>query len=162
MNAHRPSRRRTAGLLAAMAAALCLAPLAFGQQLTGNIYATAVDEQGGRLPGVTVTLTGVGAPRTQTTDARGEARFVNLSPGLYTLVYELQSFSRVTNTDVKVSVGQNTETHSDFMWRGGTLISRSRMRPSVTASRWSQMALMCQPSTYRVAGSTTRQACCTY
>lgn len=111
MNAHRPPRRRTGFWVAALAAAaLAIAPLSLAQQLTGNIYATAVDEQGGRLPGVTVTLSGPGAPKTQTTDARGETRFVNLSPGLYTLTYELQSFSKVTNTDVKVSVGQNTET----------------------------------------------------
>jgi hypothetical protein len=96
----------------ALAAALALVPLASAQQLTGNIYGSVVDEQGGRLPGVTVTLSGVGAAKTQTTDARGEFRFPNLPPGVYTLVYELQSFSKVTNSDVKVSVGQNTETNA--------------------------------------------------
>jgi Carboxypeptidase regulatory-like domain len=111
MNANRPTRRRAAGLwVAALVAALCLAPLASAQQLTGNIYGKVVDEQGGALPGVTVTLTGIGAPKTQTSDARGEFRFPNLAPGVYTLVYELQSFSKVTHNDVKVSVGQNTET----------------------------------------------------
>ncbi len=71
-----------------------LALLAFSgallaQQLTGNIFGFVTDEQGGRLPGVTVTLSGIGAPKTQTTDARGEYRFLNLSSGNYTMSYEL-------------------------------------------------------------------------
>jgi hypothetical protein len=111
MNTHRRERPRAAWRWgAALAALLALVPLASAQQLTGNIYGRVVDEQGGRLPGVTVTLSGIGAAKSQTTDARGEFRFPNLSPGVYTLVYELQSFAKVTNADVKVSIGQNTET----------------------------------------------------
>src|SRR4029077_13089529 len=96
-------------------AVIGLALLAFSgallaQQLTGNIFGNVTDEQGGRLPGVTVTLSGIGAPKTETTDARGEYRFLNLSPGNYTLSYELQGFSRVTKSDVQVAVGKNTET----------------------------------------------------
>ena len=54
-------------------AARALLPAAFasGQASTGNIYGKAVDEQGGALPGVSVTLTGPGAPLTTFTDARG-------------------------------------------------------------------------------------------
>jgi hypothetical protein len=46
----------------AVSGALC------AQQLSGNIYGSVTDEQGGRLPGVTVTLTGGGAPQTNKTD----------------------------------------------------------------------------------------------
>ncbi|HTY43277.1 MAG TPA: TonB-dependent receptor [Thermoanaerobaculia bacterium] len=113
MNCHRPTRRKAAWIwAAALAIALGLAPHVSAQQLTGNIFGRVVDEQGGKLPGVTVTLSGIGAARTQTTDARGEFRFPNLAPGVYTLTYELQSFTKVTNSDVKVSVGQNTETNA--------------------------------------------------
>jgi len=57
MNRHRPARRKAAGTWAvALAALLALVPLASAQQVTGNIYGSVVDEQGGRLPGVTVTL----------------------------------------------------------------------------------------------------------
>src|SRR5215813_2539506 len=92
-----------------------LALLAFSgalvaQQLTGNVFGYVTDEQGGRLPGVSVTLSGIGAPQTQTTDARGEYRFLNLSPGNYTLSYELAGFSKVTKSDVQVAVAKNTET----------------------------------------------------
>ena len=111
MNPQSSTRRGAASRWAAvLLGLLAFVPLASAQNLTGNIYGTVVDEQGGRLPGVTVTLTGIGAAKAQTTDARGEFRFPNLSPGVYTLVYELQSFAKVTNNDVKVSVGQNTET----------------------------------------------------
>jgi Carboxypeptidase regulatory-like domain len=97
-------------LVVVAAAALLLSPALLAQQLTGNIFGNATDEQGGRLPGVTVTLSGIGAPKTETTDARGEYRFLNLSPGNYTLTYELQGFGKVTKSDVQVSVGKNTET----------------------------------------------------
>lgn len=111
MNRHRPARASASWTwVAVLAAALALVPIASAQQLTGNIYGFVADEQGARLPGVTVTLSGIGAPRSQTSDARGEYRFPNLSPGVYTLKYELQGFSFVTKPDVKVSVGQNTET----------------------------------------------------
>lgn len=95
---------------AALAALLAFAPGTAAQQLTGNVFGYVTDEQGGRLPGVTVTLSGVGAPKAQTSDSRGEYRFLNLDPGSYTLLYELQGFTRVTKPDVQVSVGQNTNT----------------------------------------------------
>src|SRR5262249_16017119 len=79
-------------------------------QLTGNIFGYVTDEQGGRLPGVTVTVSGIGAPKTQTTDARGEYRFLNLSPGNYQLAYELQGFWKDTKSEVQVAVAKNPET----------------------------------------------------
>jgi hypothetical protein len=111
MNAKTKTRRAAAWTwVAALAVLLAFAPLAAAQQLTGNIFGYVADEQGGRVPGVTVTVIGGGAPKNQTTDARGEYRFLSLSPGTYTLEYELQGFAKVTKSDVKVSVGQNTET----------------------------------------------------
>jgi hypothetical protein len=81
---------------------------AFGQQETGNLFGTTADEQGARLPGVSVTLGGIGAAQTATTDSRGEFRFLNLSPGNWTVSCELQGFAKVTKTDVQVAVGKNT------------------------------------------------------
>ncbi len=96
-----------------LALAVLVAPLG-AQQLTGNLYGYVEDEQGGRLPGVTVTLSGIGAPRTQTSDARGEYRFVSLDPGVYTLTFDLQGFSKVTKSNVQVAVGQNTNTSAQL------------------------------------------------
>jgi hypothetical protein len=102
---------RRSGIAVVIALAfLAVAAGAFAQQLTGNIIGNVTDEQGGRLPGVTVTLTGMGAPLTQTTDARGEYRFVGLAPGKYTIAYDLQGFGKVTKSDVQVATGQNTVT----------------------------------------------------
>jgi len=113
MNGVRPKDRCAAGARGAalpILLAILLASAASAQQLTGNIYGFVADEQGGRLPGVSVTLTGIGAAKTEVTDERGEYRFLNLSPGSYTLNYELQGFTKVEKPDVQVSVGQNTNT----------------------------------------------------
>lgn len=48
----------------------------------------------------------------------------------------------------------------DLLLRGGTLIIRRRMRPFVTASKWSHTALMCQES-MNGADSTYFHACLT-
>ncbi|HEY7575103.1 MAG TPA: carboxypeptidase-like regulatory domain-containing protein, partial [Thermoanaerobaculia bacterium] len=76
---------------------------------TGGIFGSVVDEQGGVLPGVAVTVTGVGAPQTVYSDARGEFRIINLAPGTYVLSCALQGFSTVNRENVKVDLGRNTE-----------------------------------------------------
>ena len=99
-------------VLAIALVAICLASATavaqFGES-KGNLYGKVVDEQGGVLPGVTVTLSGQGAPQIQTTDARGEFRFLNLSPGAYTVKLDLTGFAVVTRENVVVSLGRNTE-----------------------------------------------------
>jgi hypothetical protein len=88
----------------AVSGALC------AQQLTGTIYGSVMDEQGARLPGVSVTLMGGGAPQTFTTDSRGEFRFLNLAPlDRYTVTYELQGFVKTTKTNIAVSIAHNTQ-----------------------------------------------------
>lgn len=81
---------------------------AFGQVLTGNLYGTTTDAQGQALPGVTVAVTGFGAPRVQVTDAQGQFRFLNLDPGNYALKAELDGFSTVEYPAVNIRVGRNT------------------------------------------------------
>src|SRR5688572_11929767 len=82
-------------LAVALVLTLAVAGAAFAQQQTGNLYGTTVDEQGAALPGVTVTVTGVGAPIVQVTDATGRFRFVNLTPDTYSLNATLEGFSTV-------------------------------------------------------------------
>ncbi len=94
---------------AIVAVALLLgAGLANAQSQSGNLYGTAADDKGAPLPGVTVTLSGQGAPQIQTTDADGQFRFLGLSPGSYAIKAELQGFSTVDYPNVVVSVGRNT------------------------------------------------------
>src|SRR5689334_23626402 len=66
--------------------ALCLiSGSALAQYQTGNIYGKVQAKDGSILPGVTVTLSGVGAPQVAVTGPQGEFHFINLSPGTYTL-----------------------------------------------------------------------------
>src|SRR5437588_2560551 len=79
---------------------------------SGNIYGTAVDEQGGVLPGVEVTLLATsigGAPRTTVSDSQGQFRFLNLDPGTYKLTLNLAGFTKadrevIVNTGVNVNL----------------------------------------------------------
>jgi hypothetical protein len=82
---------------------------AFAQIQSGNIYGTVVDKEGAALPGVTVTLTGVGAAQTTVSDDSGRFRFLNLSPGTYSLRSELSGFGAATRSGVRVSVGANAD-----------------------------------------------------
>ena len=74
----------------------------------GTISGTIKDEQGGVLPGVTVTVQGIDATQTFTTDGTGEFRFLNLAPGPYTVSAALQGFSTVVRENVVVAVGRTS------------------------------------------------------
>lgn len=80
-----------------------------GQSRTGNIYGTIIDDGGGPLPGVTVTITGaLTAPMTQVSNIEGKFRFLSLSPAKdYSLKAELQGFKTTTQENIIVTVGAN-------------------------------------------------------
>src|SRR6266545_7380161 len=75
----------------------------------GNIYGKVVDENGGPLPGVTLTLSGIGAPRTTSSGNLGEFRFVALDPGTYSIKAELAGLTTVDRSNVNVRIGSSTE-----------------------------------------------------
>jgi hypothetical protein len=84
-------------------------PAARAQVAGGNIYGTVSDESGAVLPGASVTLTATaigGAPRTTTTGAGGEFRFLNLDRGTYRLSVSMSGFTTVTR-EVIVTTGVN-------------------------------------------------------
>ena len=91
-----------------------IALLAFGAvslavaQEYGTVQGTAVDTSGAPLPGVTVVLTGQGAPRTAVTDANGVYRFLGLDPGTYGMTAELDGFSTVEQPVVSVNLNRTT------------------------------------------------------
>jgi hypothetical protein len=104
------SRFTTWRRIFAVAAVLLLtsAGAAIAQEQTGNLYGSVTDTQGQALPGVRVELTGIGAPRTQFTNAQGQFRFPNLDPGSYALSASLEGFSTVEYPDVNARVGRST------------------------------------------------------
>ncbi|MGH9381265.1 MAG: carboxypeptidase regulatory-like domain-containing protein [Thermoanaerobaculia bacterium] len=95
----------------AMGAVLLLgaAGAVFAQAPTGNLYGTVTDTEGARLPGVSVTLSGIGAPRVQVTDERGNFRFLGLDPGAYSMRAELEGFSTVEQANINIRVARSTE-----------------------------------------------------
>ncbi|HET9226906.1 MAG TPA: TonB-dependent receptor [Thermoanaerobaculia bacterium] len=94
-------------LALAVAAVLLFSGAASAQIQTGNIYGTVVGQDGGALPGATVTLGGVGAQQVQASDAQGKFRFLGLSPGVYSVKAELQGYTTLERTDIDVSIGRN-------------------------------------------------------
>src|SRR5712692_7609875 len=82
---------------------------AFAQFQTGNIYGKVQAKDGSVLPGVTVTLTGVGAPQTTVTDGQGNFRFLNLSPGTFSIKSELAGYGTATRAGIRLQVAQNAD-----------------------------------------------------
>jgi hypothetical protein len=99
------------GRIVAVAALLLLVAggTAFAQLQTGNLYGTVTDDKGAPLPGVTVTLSGQGAPQVQVTNAQGQFRFLGLTPASYQLKAELEGFSTIDYPNIVINIGRNTQ-----------------------------------------------------
>ncbi|MBK8595459.1 MAG: carboxypeptidase regulatory-like domain-containing protein [Holophagales bacterium] len=77
--------------------------------LTGSLQGAVKDDQGGPLPGVSVTAASaalVKGKATTVTDSRGGYRFPSLPPGTYLVEAALQGFRNVQQPDVRVGLGQ--------------------------------------------------------
>lgn len=109
---------RTLKTLIALLLALACVPCASAQSLTGAVNGSVKDEQGGALPGVTVTLTGKTGSRTTVTDTSGSYRFPALDIGSYTVRAELGGF-RPSGETVSVSIG--TQLDIDLVLKVGAL-----------------------------------------
>jgi hypothetical protein len=96
-------------VLSLLVALVGLATVAGAQTLTGTISGKVTDQQGGVLPGVAVTLTGKTGAQTQTTDAKGEFRFMGLAPGTYAVKAELQGFRPKEQQALDVTMGKTIE-----------------------------------------------------
>jgi hypothetical protein len=97
-------RRRASGYNVACALALLLvsATPAVAQFDRGTISGTIKDEQGGVMPGVTVTAVNQQTQRSQNTvsDGSGFYTFPNLLPGQYDIAVELQGFKKASRTNI--------------------------------------------------------------
>ncbi len=75
-------------------------------QMFGELVGKVVDDQGGVLPGVAVTLSGpavMGTP-TATTNASGQYRFPAVNSGTYRLTFQLAGFSDLVREGIVVPV----------------------------------------------------------
>ena len=88
---------------------LIAAAIAEAQTGQGSLRGYIKDEQGGALPGVTVTATSPALiqPTTATTDAEGYYRLINLPPGTYVIKAELTGFAPYRREDVLLRAGAN-------------------------------------------------------
>ena len=94
-------------LLALFAIALAAAPAATQTQ-SGTVEGTVVDGTGQVLPGVSVTLEGEGGSDVAVSSGTGGYRFFAVSPGIYTVRFELGGFSTRVYEQVRVDIARTT------------------------------------------------------
>ncbi|HEY6361837.1 MAG TPA: TonB-dependent receptor [Vicinamibacterales bacterium] len=87
---------------------LSLAVSAAAQGTNAALTGTVTDDQGGVLPGVTVTVRNVetGTVRTVVTEADGQYRVPALLPGRYDVTGELSGFSTVSASGINLATNQ--------------------------------------------------------
>jgi hypothetical protein len=75
----------------------------------GSIFGKVTDSSGGVVPGVTVTVTGTGlqAPRVAVTTETGAYQFPNIPIGTYSVAFELQGFKKATRPNIVIVAGFN-------------------------------------------------------
>ena len=95
---------RMLALVALVAAIVGVGTPAMAQQYTGRIDVTVEDSTGGRLPGVTIDLTGQ-MVQSAVSDARGEAHFLNLTVGNYNVKATLTGFNEWRSPQLLVTAG---------------------------------------------------------
>src|SRR5580765_930761 len=100
--------RKTGFTSSLVAGLLLFAVVVDAQTALGTSRGTVLDEQGGALPGVTVTIRHVETNTVQTTVSSGDGKYFvpNLRPGAYELLSELSGFAPRRQT-LELRVGQD-------------------------------------------------------
>src|SRR5258708_317752 len=98
---------KAARLVAALVLAVSFVSTASAQVFTGRVDVIVEDSTGGRLPGVSVDLTGP-VNQSEITDATGQAHFLNLPVGNYAIKAALSGFGTFNNPHVHVATGAAT------------------------------------------------------
>ena len=97
-------------LAVALLLVVAAVPLA-AQSLTGTVSGAVKDDQGGALPGATVSLAGKAGVRSTTTDGAGEFRFAAVEPGTYSISVEMSGFRPKRQENVVVTIARTTDIH---------------------------------------------------
>jgi hypothetical protein len=133
-------------------------------QTFGELVGKVTDDQGGVLPGVTVTMSGpsaMGNP-TAVTNERGQYRFPAVNSGTYSLRFELTGFSPMVRQGIVVPVRQTITV--DVPMKLASLqetVTVSGSSPTVdventkVGARLSQEILTAVPTSRTIFGSTT-------
>jgi hypothetical protein len=131
--------RRMATILVVVAS-LASPATARAQGGDGSLRGAVTDDQGGALPGVTVTATSPAllSPSLAISDAVGNYRLINLPPGTYTLIAELAGFSVFRREGILLRAGATFQV--DITMAIGTL------EETITVSGDSPMIEVSSPS----------------
>jgi Carboxypeptidase regulatory-like domain len=95
---------------------LWAAGMASAQERFGALTGRVTDQQGGAIPGVIIVTTHMetGEIRSFVTDASGQYVAPDLTPGRYTVRFELIGFAKVERSDVLVEPGRTLEVNSQL------------------------------------------------
>jgi carboxypeptidase family protein len=149
----------------AIATTFGLAPAAAQTgQMFGELVGKVTDDQGGVLPGVTVTLTGPAAMGTPTavSNEQGRYRFPAVNSGTYSLKFEIAGFAPMVREGIVVPVRQTITV--DAAMKLASLqetVTVSGQSPTVdventkVGARLSQEILTAVPTSRTIFGSTT-------
>jgi hypothetical protein len=87
------------------------------QERFGALTGRVTDQQGGAIPGVVVVTTHIqtGEMRSFVTDANGQYMAGDLTPGRYTVRFELIGFAKVERSDVIVQLGRTFEVNTQLI-----------------------------------------------
>ncbi len=98
-------------LLAAFVGLLVFSPKAWASLTAGDLRILVEDDSGITVPNAEVTLSGealIGGAQTRSTDANGEAQFVELPPGSYKLFVQMSGYADVTVEGIQISINRET------------------------------------------------------
>lgn len=133
-------------------------------QMFGELVGKVTDDQGGALPGVTVTLAGpavMGSP-TVTTGANGQYRFPAVNSGTYSLKFEITGFAPLTREGIVVPVRQTITVDASLKLASlQETVTVTGASPTVdventkVGARLSQEILTDVPTSRTIFGSTT-------
>lgn len=117
---------------------------ASAQEEVGGLYGTVTESSGEPLPGVNVTLEGVGAAQVQVTDVLGHYRFLGLDPGLYGLKASLDGFSTVEYTQIDIRAGRSTTVEVQLPPAIGEVITVTSESPLLDERKVAQGSILTQ------------------
>ena len=81
---------------------------AWAQFASGDLYGTAATTRGDELAGVLLTLSGVGAELSATSDEKGQFRFLGLAPGTYRIQAEFGDYAPLLYESLAILIGRTT------------------------------------------------------
>lgn len=136
-------RVATSLLGAAVSVMLSMAgSIVWAQEATGGLYGTVTGAEGELLPGVSVSLAGMGATRVQVSDVQARFRFLDLDTGNYDLEASLDGFSTVEFPDIDIRAGRTTTLEIQLAAAVGEIITVTSESPLLDERKVAQGSIL--------------------